>query len=317
MINITKVSEKTALVNGKERRAYFQPTKNRWLVEYNGQYIYFNYDENGSGVLLNLPAQSATKVVDFTPRPVKMTEKETIQTCIDNDIPVYLVGPAGCGKNYIVQKIAEELNIDFYFTNSVQQEYKITGFIDAGGVYHETEFYKAFKNGGIFFLDEMDASIPEVLILLNAAIANRYFEFPNGRIEAHPDFRIVAAGNTVGNGADELYNGRLVLDQATLDRFVIIQVDYNRDTEINLAEGDTDFVDFVRELRKSAIKSGIRAVFSYRCIITFAKLKKAKMPIDTIFKIALFKGLTQDTIKMLNVSISNTYAQKFIDIYHN
>ena len=57
------------------------------------------------------------------------------------------------------------------------------------------------RNGGLFFLDEMDASIPEVLVLLNAAIANGYFEFPNGKITAHEDFRVVAAGNTVGSGA--------------------------------------------------------------------------------------------------------------------
>ena len=33
----------------------------------------------------------------------------------------------------------------------------------------------------------------------------------------------VAAGNTVGSGADDNYTGRMVLDQASLDRFVIIE----------------------------------------------------------------------------------------------
>ena len=96
-----------------------------------------------------------------------------------------------------------------------------------GGEFHETEFYKACtdENECIFFLDEMDASIPEVLVLLNAAIANGYFEFPNGRVDFdHVHF--VAAGNTVGNGADDMYTGRMVLDQATLDRFAIIEFDY-------------------------------------------------------------------------------------------
>lgn len=69
------------------------------------------------------------------------------------------------------------MGLDFYFTNAVSQEYKLTGFIDANGKYQETQFYKAFTQGGLFFLDEMDASIPEVLVILNAAIANRYFDF--------------------------------------------------------------------------------------------------------------------------------------------
>lgn len=110
---------------------------------------------------------------------------EDIKACLECNIPVFLVGPAGSGKNHTVEQIAEEMGWDFYFSNSVQQEYKLTGFIDAGGRYHETEFYKACTsdNECVFFLDEMDASIPDVLVLLNAAIANGYFEFPNGRVD--------------------------------------------------------------------------------------------------------------------------------------
>ena len=86
-----------------------------------------------------------------------------------------------------MKQVAKALGLDFYFTNAVTQEYKITGFTDANGRYQETQFYKAFKNGGLFMLDEMDASIPEVLVILNAAIANGYFDFPApiGFVEAH------------------------------------------------------------------------------------------------------------------------------------
>lgn len=80
-----------------------------------------------------------------------------------------------CHFPVICQQVAEALGLDFYFTNAVTQEYKLTGFIDANGNYQETQFYKAFTKGGLFFLDEMDASIPETLIILNAAIANRYY----------------------------------------------------------------------------------------------------------------------------------------------
>lgn len=227
---------------------------------------------------------------------IKHKEYNTIKTCIENDIPVYLVGEAGTGKNYTLEQISWDLGLEFYFTNSVQQEYKLTGFIDAGGTYHETEFYKAFKNGGIFFLDEIDASIPEVLVLLNAAIANKYFEFPNGKVEAHKNFRVVAAGNTVGSGADELYTGRLVLDQATLDRFVIIEFDYDRNIENHLAKGNEELVDFVESLRSESKEYGIRCTFSYRCIITVTKLEKAGMDTERILKIAVMKGLSKDTI---------------------
>lgn len=230
-----------------------------------------------------------------------------IKVCIENNIPIYLAGPAGSGKNHTLEQVAKQLNLDFYFTNSVQQEYKITGFIDAGGVYHETEFYKAFKNGGLFFLDEMDASIPEVLVLLNAAIANGYFEFPNGKITAHKEFRVVAAGNTVGSGADENYTGRMVLDQATLDRFAIIEFGYSMNIELALAKGNADLVQFVRDLRKQAENGGIRATFSYRCITMVSKLENAGMDMATILTIAVFKGLDKDTISTFKINGHSKY----------
>ena len=241
-------------------------------------------------------------------KEVKHSKFEMIKACIENDIPVYLAGPAGSGKNYTLEQISWELGLEFYFTNSVQQEYKLTGFIDAGGVYHETEFYKAFKNGGIFFLDEMDASIPEVLVLLNAAIANRYFEFPNGKIKAHKNFRVVAAGNTVGSGADEMYTGRLVLDQATLDRFAIIDFGYDRNIEMHIAKGNKELVDFVEAIRAEAETNGIRATFSYRCIGMVTKLERTGLELKNILAIAVFKGMEKDTINNFRLySLNNKY----------
>jgi len=239
---------------------------------------------------------------------VKHEQYQKILTCVQNDIPVYLYGPAGSGKNHTLKQIADELKLEFFFTNSVQQEYKITGFIDAGGKYHETEFYKAFKDGGLFFLDEMDASIPEVLILLNAAIANRYFEFPNGKIDAHEDFRVVAAGNTVGSGATEQYTGRLQLDQATLDRFVLIEFNYSERIEMVLAKGNRELVEFIRGLRKQAEEKGIRATFSYRCIATVTKLE-GKLELKEIIGMAVMKGFDKDTLSTFETKNSNKYEQ--------
>lgn len=243
-----------------------------------------------------------------TDEVIKHEKFGQIKACISANIPVYLVGPAGSGKNHTLEQIAKDLGLDFYFTNSIQQEYKLTGFIDAGGTYHETEFYKAFTKGGLFFLDEMDASIPEVLVLLNAAIANKYFEFPNGKVTAHEDFRVVSAGNTVGNGADEQYTGRLVLDQATLDRFAIIYFDYSRKIELHLAKGNAALVEFVRDLRDQAQQKGIRATFSYRCITMVTKLE-GQIELKEILAIAIFKGLDKDTINTFSKKGTNKYYE--------
>lgn len=235
---------------------------------------------------------------------------EEIKQCLECGIPVYLAGPAGSGKNHTVEQIAKELGWNFYFSNSVQQEYKLTGFIDAGGKFHDTEFYKACtdENDCIFFLDEMDASIPEVLVLLNAAIANGYFEFPNGRVDFdHVHF--VAAGNTVGSGADEMYTGRMVLDQATLDRFAIIEFDYSLNIEMHITKNNVELVSFIRQLRDEAKNKGIRATFSYRCMTMITKLEKAGMDLVMAIKISVVKGLDKDTLNTFNPSGSSRYHE--------
>lgn len=216
------------------------------------------------------------------------------------DIPVYLTGKAGTGKNVICKQIAEALGLDFYFTNAVTQEYKLTGFIDANGRYQETQFYKAFTNGGVFFLDEMDASIPETLIILNAAIANRYFDFPIGKVEAHPNFKVIAAGNTLGTGADNNYTGRYCLDRASLDRFAMVNIDYSQKIEMAMANDNAELVKFCHAFRKVTEKSGIECLFSYRTINRIAKLESVFDNLSKVIQISLLKGLDIDDVNILS-----------------
>lgn len=236
---------------------------------------------------------------------------DTIVKFVANNEPVFLTGPAGSGKNVLCQQVAKALGLNFYFSNAVTQEYKITGFTDAMGVFHESQFYKAFKNGGLFMLDEMDASIPEVLVILNAAIANRYFDFPApiGYVEAHSDFRVIAAGNTFGLGANYEYVGRNQLDMASLDRFAVVKVDYDKGIEMNVAQGNTELVDFADDVRKAAEKSGIRFIVSYRAIGRIAKLESL-LGIEEALQTCLIKSLEKDDINALlsNVTVNNKYV---------
>ena len=256
------------------------------------------------------------EVVEINENDLDHPMKKYIKSLIESNTPVYLVGEAGTGKSYTLHAIADELGLDFHYTNSVQDEFKLNGFIDAAGDYHDTEFYKAFVNGGLFFLDELDASIPGVLVLLNTAIANGFHEFPNGMKMVNENFRVVAAGNTFGNGADEKYTGRLVLDQSSLDRFAVIEFDYFRGIEMQLAEGNKDLVDFIEGVRAKAKESGIRATFSYRAIQMVTKMEKMNFPMDLIFKSAVFKGLDLDTVRMLMDRYSeNRYYKAMAKVY--
>lgn len=217
---------------------------------------------------------------------------------VNADIPVFLTGAAGTGKNVLCKQVAEALGLEFYFSNAVTQEYKITGFIDANGSFHETQFFAAFTHGGLFMLDEMDASVPEVLVMLNAAIANRYFDFPTGRVEAHPDFRLIAAGNTFGTGADMEYTGRYQLDAASLDRFALVEIDYSKNIEEAITMGDAELVDYIRGFRKAVADAGIKHLATYRSMERISKLGDA-MELGEILKICLLKNLRNDDLRII------------------
>lgn len=216
---------------------------------------------------------------------------------VNLDIPVYLTGKAGTGKNVLCKQIAKALNLDFYFTNAVTQEYKLTGFIDANGNYQETEFYRAFTKGGLFFLDEIDASVPEVLIILNAAIANKYFDFPIGKVEAHPNFRVIAAGNTTGLGANNVYTGRYCLDRASLDRFAMVNIDYSETIEKAMARGKSDLVAFAHCFRTAVESAGMDVLCSYRTIERIALLEDVFSNLSEILSVSLLKGLVAEDVE--------------------
>ena len=246
-------------------------------------------------------------VVDEKPAQMKGIQHdkfETVLKFVANDEPVFLTGPAGSGKNVLCKQVAEALGLKFYFTNAVTQEYKLTGFTDAMGNYQPTQFYKAFTEGGLFMLDEIDASIPEVLVILNAAIANRYFDFPApiGYVEAHPDFRVIAAGNTTGHGADFEYIGRNQLDAASLDRFAVVKVGYSEAIENSVACGDMELAQFCREFRNAAKNAGQQVVVSYRAIGRLAKMLQI-LSVEEALETCLVKGLEKDDVNIIRNGI--------------
>ena len=223
---------------------------------------------------------------------------EEILSQVQLNEPVLLIGPAGSGKNVAVQQVADALGLHMYYTNNASNEFKLTGFIDAGGNYRETEFYRAFKNGGLFNLDEIDASDPTALIVINSALANGYMAFPHETIDRHPDFRIVAAANTWGKGSDLQYVGRNALDGATLDRFDNIYMDYDRKLEKNLYPND-EVLDFMWAFRDGVDKSKIHHIVSTRGIGKVYKKHVNNFPVELILRTNVVRNLGQDDVNTI------------------
>ena len=223
---------------------------------------------------------------------------EPLAHAVAHKVPAYLFGPAGSGKNVLVEQVCLALALDFHFMGCVTDEYKLAGFVDARGIYHETEFRRAFERGGVFFLDEFDASDPAVAVALNGAIANGYFAFPDASVRAHPDFRVIAAGNTLGTGRDAVYTGRMQLDAASLNRFATIPVGYDPAIDMVCAGGDKDLVAFIGAYREACAMRGVPSVASYRNI-KMIRIYAPVMAPEQVLMLVLTKDLGADDVTAL------------------
>ena len=255
---------------------------------------------------------------EYSDAPIKHEQFDKIATCLKVGKSVYLYGAAGTGKNVICQQLAEELGLTFYFASSVQDRFDLIGYSDALGKYVSTEFYRAFTEGGLFMLDEMDNSCEDALITLNSALANGYITFPiHGRKEAHPNFKVIAAGNTCGKGANELYTGRRPLDAATLNRFVFIEVGYDRRIEMKIAKGNSEMVDFIHDLRQSSQKTGYQMVVSYRNLKDVMDLKPHFSMLDCM-EMCILKGMGTDELGVIYNGLQNKrnqFAEYLSELY--
>jgi MoxR-like ATPase len=239
---------------------------------------------------------------------------DKLLTCVKAGVIPMLVGPAGTGKSTAVEQVARALGLPFYTMNRIQNAFELTGYIDANGKYVSTQFYEAYTTGGIFFFDEIDASSPEALVTINTAIAQGYMAFPNGLVKMHPDFKVVAAGNTYGKGANRQYCGRNSLDSATLDRFMIIEWDYDRKIEEKVVK-DKELLEFAWAVRDAVEANRYQIIISTRGIIATHKIIEASKD-NKDFSIVeslegnLFENVKPDTLNVIIAALEETPGMK-------
>lgn len=243
---------------------------------------------------------------------------EDVVTLIAAKKNVYLYGPAGSGKNVLCGQVAEALGLKFFYQNTLLTKFDLSGFKNAVGDFEKTEFFEAFTNGGLFMLDEVDNSSAEALVALNAALANGYYSFPGiGRVDVHPDFRCIAAGNTIGTGADAAYCGRYKLDASSRDRFQFIEVYYCPEIEESICKGHDDILQFVRDLRKAVQKVGAEMILGYRCMVSLVQFGK-KFGEEKSIKYFITKGIEKtdrDTIREIRTALKEVSGKN--NVWHS
>lgn len=172
---------------------------------------------------------------------------------------VCFTGPKGCGKTSQVFYLASLLNqsVERVNLNGGMTIYDFIGTYETdsnkGMKWIDGVLTKAVKNGSWLLIDEMDYGQSDILCRLNALL-----ESDDGRlvlnekggevIIPHPNFRIIATGNTIGamENSRVMYPNTKKINEALIDRFRIYMVNYLNPSE----EVEVGYTHFVKNYLK-------------------------------------------------------------------
>lgn len=227
--------------------------------------------------------------------------------------PVMLVGPSGSGKSYTAKQLANLLGVRLYNFGFVSDEITtIKGYTDYQGNFVETPFYEIYKNGGLCFFDEVDNSESKALMELNKIIGSNGYEpylFPNGEIVTpHPNFRIIAAGNTWGDGADSIYSTREKLDAATMNRFASIAYGYDEKIEREILKKYLYMYEFTTTFRNYIEDRKFDDVISTRDMEDIKQYLDEDISMEEILDIKFIKNKRTDVLNAIS-----SYMDDYLD----
>jgi cobaltochelatase CobS len=203
---------------------------------------------------------------------------------------VMLVGPTGCGKTHLAEQVALAMGFDLETEFAVQSvsggmgESKLVGGLLPTGEAGRfepfwTDFLRLYQNGGLFLADEGDAGDENVWLVINSALSNGYLDVQGiGRIRRSKNkgkpFVMLTAMNTFGKGANRQYVGRNELDAATLDRFIMgqVEMDYDRTLEKALCTTQEEWLKACWKARDAINATQLRRNVSTRFILSGKKM---------------------------------------------
>lgn len=208
--------------------------------------------------------------------PAKMHKKfERLVHRIHKRQPVWIKGPAGGGKTMGVAAAAEACGLPFYpfSIGPLTSKSDLYGFISqVNGVYQTSVLRKAVETGGVWLGDEIDRGNAGLNTMLNIPVErnNRLVPFPDATIEKHEDYCPICTANTFGLGADAVYVGANQQDGAFLDRFAVIEWEYDWDFCRSLANDDA-WVEYVASLFTAASNKRLPVIIGPRAAIEGAE----------------------------------------------
>ena len=259
----------------------------------------------GTGTVINIKIEGKTHQVQI--KSIVNPKFARILKYLANGENVYMYGPAGTGKNVTAKQCAEALDMPIFYMNTIYTKYDLCGYMDAQGNYVPTTFYNFMKaRKGLFFFDEYDNSQSAATVCFNDLLEDKKYTFPNGEtLYLDENHKIIAAGNTNGQGATEEYNDRYVIDESNRSRFMFVSVTYDPAVEKSIVGESTDILDFINDLRRVRDEIGIKLILGYREIKRLKTYEDDDDPAELLDNM-LIKGMEQDTINEIAARLNGT-----------
>ena len=187
--------------------------------------------------------------------------EEVINCVIEGDW-VYLWGPSGCGKSHIIKQVASLLGIDLVENGKITDKYSIMAYNDPHGRFRATQAFVALTYGKLLSLDEFDNGNTDTQVVLNELYSGlldtlenpekkRYITFAEDMtVPIHPNFRMISAGNTSGEGENQLFSSRGKIDESVQERMTPKRFDYDNKVEERIFGEYKDWYNFFVNFRK-------------------------------------------------------------------
>ena len=257
------------------------------------------------GTVINITVNGETRQAQI--KGIVNPKFARIMKYLANGENVYMWGPAGTGKNVTAEQCAEALDMPIFYMNTIYTKYDLCGYMDAQGNYVPTTFYNFMHAPkGLFFFDEYDNSQSAATVCFNNLLEKGEYTFPNGEtLRLDENHKIIAAGNTNGQGATEEYNDRYQMDESNRSRFMFVPVTYDPAVEKSIVGESNDILDFINDMRRVRDEIGIKLILGYREIKRLKRYEDDDDPAELLDNM-LIKGMEQDTINEIAARLNGS-----------
>jgi cobaltochelatase CobS len=242
-----------------------------------------------------------------------------------------LTGPTGSGKSSLVKYVCAKLNMPFIRINmsgDVESAALFGSLVVRGGatVWEDGAVTEAAKHGAVCLVDEWELMPSEIAMGMQNLLedgGSLYLKEKPGTsadriVIPHKDFRLVFAGNTVGQGdTTGAFSGVGIQNTATIDRFTnTIRLGYlSADHEINIITSKSsvsktvakDMVKFANLVRNAYEQGKVGLTMSPRTLINWAR-KQQRYSVSYALQVSFTEKLTLDDSK----SIQELYVKVFV-----